>query len=124
MWTQMKIIYSLIALLMFTHVTVVNAADLSGEYHTTESDAPSILKIEQTGSLLKGSLQTSDWSIEFAGSSDGSNMANVAATLKIHGRLSEGFMILRRHVDGIQASVIIKSNREVSGQYHFMSVDP
>jgi len=111
----------------------VTATDLSGTYYAVspvESSAGSaeptaaVLTIKQTGSLLNGTLRASAWWIEFSGASDGSNMANVGVTLKHGSHTSGGFMILRRHRDGIQASVVIRGNREISGQYHFTKSEP
>jgi len=121
-------------LLLICATQPVNATDLTGTYYTvspvessalnTAASTAAVLTIEQTGSLLNGTLQASAWSIEFSGASDGSNMANVGATLNQGDQVSDGFMILRWHRNGLQASLVIKGNRKISGQYHFATTQP
>ncbi len=102
--------------------TQTRAADLSGHYAGFDRAEGLTLRVDQVGALLSGEMVGPDWRLEFSGTNDGSNMANVGVTL-VAAQQQRGFMIMRRQPGGMQLSLVIKQNRDVSGQYHFRFIN-
>lgn len=102
----------------------VFAADLSGQYFGFDRAEGHTLNVEQLGTQVSGGITGPDWRLEFSGANDGSNMANVGVTLWSSGTKQNGFMIMRWQPTGIQLSLIIKTDRAISGQYHFSVSEP
>lgn len=121
---RFQLAYLAWATLIYLIALPVIAADLSGQYFGVDRAHDHTLTVEQLGTKVTGDIAGPDWRLEFEGANDGSNMANVGITLWSGGAKQSGFMIMRWQPSGIQVSLIVKSDRAISGQYHFVQAVP